>query len=425
MPPSAPVPVSQGPLTRGLPERRYRPELHGVRGLAILGVVLFHLFGNGRVSGGVDIFLAISGFLFTAMLLREMAENKGRFRSGAYFSRLFRRLVPPVLVVIAVTTALGLWILPASRQEQLLAEARASLLYFQNFELLQAQLSYEAAHAETSPFQHFWSLSVQGQFYLIWPVVVLLAVWVAKALKTPATYVMVFLTTGILAGSLAFAVHMQSVNQDQAYFMTQTRLWELALGALLALIAVKVPLPKVFRSVSGWLGIALIVSTGFILDGAEQFPGPWALWPLVGLALVLMSAHPDGPEKEPRHTAAGLLGTRPFAWLGGLAYGLYLWHWPLLIFYLEVRDYSHVGPRGATAILLVSLVLAWLSLRLIEQPSIRFGKVRVWKQLLVGVGGLTAAASVTTVMIMSANWLFAFEGVEAGTSGGVGVTVGG
>ncbi|MBO0599273.1 acyltransferase, partial [Nesterenkonia sp. E16_7] len=167
------------PAAGVLPERRHRPELHGLRGLAIAGVVLFHLFGAGRVSGGIDIFLAISGFLFTGMLLRE-AGSTGKIDFLRYFVRLAKRILAPAALVIAVTTMAGLILLPLTRHAQLVTEARASLLYFENFELIRSQLSYEAAGAETSPFQHFWSLSVQGQFYLIWPSVALLAVWLAR-----------------------------------------------------------------------------------------------------------------------------------------------------------------------------------------------------------------------------------------------------
>ncbi|OAV56050.1 acyltransferase family protein [Enteractinococcus helveticum] len=177
---------ANNPLTRHLPERRYLPELHGIRGLALAGVVLFHLFGNGRVSGGIDIFLAVSGFLFTGMLLREAANSGGRVDPLKYFGRLVRRILIPAALVIAVTLTAGLLISPITRHSQLWAEARASLLYFENLELINSQLAYGAAGPETSPFQHFWSLSVQGQFYIIWPAIAIISVIIAKQLRTSA-----------------------------------------------------------------------------------------------------------------------------------------------------------------------------------------------------------------------------------------------
>src|SRR5699024_2792103 len=155
-------------LTQGLPERRYLPELHGVHGLALLGVVLFHLFGNGRISGGIDIFLAAAGVLVTGLLLREAANNNGRIDFFKYFGRLIRRIFIPLAVVVVVILVAGLLISPVTQHQQLWAEARASLLYFENFELINSQLAYGAAGPETSPFQHIWSLSVRGQFYLLW-----------------------------------------------------------------------------------------------------------------------------------------------------------------------------------------------------------------------------------------------------------------
>lgn len=356
-------------LSRGLPERRYRPELHGVRGLAILGVVLFHLFGAGRISGGIDIFLAISGFLFTAMLLREAAYSGGSIQIGRYLARLARRLLPPALLVIGFTTVVGLWLLPNTRHHQLFAEARASLLYFENLELIRSQLGYGAAGPESSPFQHFWSLSVQGQFYLVWPIVTVLAVWLAKRLNRSALSVMSLLVLAVLAVSFVFAWYMQGVNQEEAYLMTRTRFWELAFGGLLALLGAKLTLPEPLRLPAGWAGFALIVLCGFALDGAELFPGPWALWPLLGLAFVFAAAGPEGGHHDSPKTATHFLSSRPLAFIGNIAYSLYLWHWPLLVFYLEARDYPEVGIRGAAVVFTASLVMAWLTYRLIEQPA--------------------------------------------------------
>lgn len=383
-------------LSRGLPERRYRPELHGVRGLAILGVVLFHLFGAGRISGGIDIFLAISGFLFTAMLLREAAYSGGSIQIGRYLARLARRLLPPALLVIGFTTIVGLWLLPDTRHHQLFAEARASLLYFENVELIRSQLGYGAAGPESSPFQHFWSLSVQGQFYLVWPVVAVVAVFLAKRLGRSALSVMSVLVLTVLAVSFVYAWYMHGANQEEAYLMTRTRFWELAFGGVLALLGARLTLPEKLRLPAGWLGFALIVLCGFFLDGAELFPGPWALWPLLGLTFVLAAAGPSGGDQDPPGTATRFLSNRPFAFIGNVAYGLYLWHWPLLVFYLEFREYPHVGPRGATFVFAISFILAWATYRWVERPSASFKRLSDRVIAVVLLASLTLGGALLT-----------------------------
>src|SRR5690606_35424834 len=125
-----------------------------------------------------------------------------------------------------------------------------------------------------------------------------------------------------------------------------------------ALVVDRVKLSRMLRGITGWLGLALIASSGFVLDGAQLFPGPWALWPLVGVALVLMAAGPRGGAADPSWSATRVLSTRPLAWIGDRAYGLYLWHWPLVIFYLEVRQQSALGVRGSLVVLAVTVVLS-------------------------------------------------------------------
>ena len=359
-------------VARHTPKRRYRPDLHGIRGLAILGVVLFHLFGNGQVSGGIDIFLTVSGFLFTAMLLREAAENDGKINFLAYFGRLFRRIFAPAAVVVIVTTIAGLLILPFTQHTQMLCEAVASLLYYENFELINSQLSYDAAGSETSVFQHFWSLSVQGQFYLVIPVIILALVWIARKRNQPAVFWVGAVLVVVLLASMAWAIIYGAQLQDEAYLATTTRLWQLAFGGLLAIVIDHLRLASGLRLVLGWLGLFMVVSTGFIFDGGQQFPGPLALWPLLGLAFVLCAAPQDG---EPgRASVTRLLNNRVFNWIGDYSYALYLWHWPLLIFYLAIRDRDAIGIRGGLVILAVAVVLSLLLNHLVERPIQSWGR---------------------------------------------------
>ena len=384
-------------ISKYLPKRRYRTELHGIRGLAILGVVLFHLFGNGRTSGGIDVFLTISGFLFTAMLLREVTEKDGFIDLVRYFGRLFRRIFVPAFIVIAVTVAAGLVIFPFPQHGQVWTEAFASLLYFENVELIRSHLAYEAASQDVSPFQHFWSLSIQGQFYLVLPIVAFCAYWIAKRFKTSSTRIMGWFLVIVLIVSLAYAIYVGSYAQDEAYLMTRTRVWQFAFGGLLAIVIDRIYLSTGIRFVFGYLGLFAVVSVGFILNGAQLFPGPWALWPLLGFAFVLLAAPNNGEEATERGTVPHFLSNRFFGWIGDHAYGLYLWHWPLLIFYLAIRDREAVGMRGATVILAVTVVLSMLMYKFVEKPMDTLAKEKRgprlnWSSLSAGAAAMAAGA---------------------------------
>src|SRR5690625_576576 len=381
-------------VDKNLPARRYRPELHGVRGLAILGVVLFHLFGNGRVAGGIDLFLTISGFLFTAMLLRHVTERVGVINFARYFGRLLRSTYVPAANDIVATVAIGMVIFPFPHHNQIWTEGLASLLYFENVELIRSHLAYEAAAQDISLFQHFWSLSIQGQFYLVWPLVALGAYWIAKQFKTNSTRIMAGLLALILIASLAFAVYVGGFAQDEAYLMTRTRAWQFAFGGLVAIVIDRIKIANSLRFIFGYIGLALIATVGFVLDAGQLFPGPWALWPLLGFALVLLAA-PQEPEETPQKwSVPHILSNRAFGWVGDHAYGLYLWHWPLLIFYLALRDREAVGVRGGAVIFVTAVVLAVVMHQFIEKPLNTLGQrkrgpVLDWVSL---GGGITAAA---------------------------------
>ncbi|MFD7024955.1 acyltransferase family protein, partial [Promicromonospora sukumoe] len=359
------------------------PELHGLRGLALALVVAFHLFGNGRVSGGVDVFLVLSGFLATGSLLRR-AERR-ELRLGEHYGRTFARLVPPALLVLAATAALAWWVMPRGTWVQTGREILASALYYVNWEMISGQLAYGAAGPQTSPLQHFWSMSVQGQFFLAWPVVVLVVVALARTARISARGLLLVVAGGATVASFVFAQELHGADQPVAYFHTWARFWELGLGGFLALLLPWLRLPDALRPLLGWAGLGLVVSSGFVLDGGALFPGPWALWPVAGALLVLLGSGGSagwGPR--------GLLRVAPLRFVADISYALYLWHWPLLIAYLHHTGRDRVDLTGAALIMAVSVVLSWLTTMLVGNPAQRFrerfGGVRALVASTVCVG---------------------------------------
>jgi peptidoglycan/LPS O-acetylase OafA/YrhL len=377
------------------------PELHGLRGLALALVVLFHLFGHGRVSGGVDVFLVVSGYLATATLVRR-AERRA-LDPVAYWGRTFSRLAPPALVVLVATAVLAVWTAPENTWLQTGREILASATYWVNWEMISGQLAYGAAGPGTSPLQHFWSLSVQGQFFLAWPLVVLLTAWLARRARLPLRPTLTLVAGVATVWSFLFAVNLHVADQAVAYFHSGARFWELGAGALVFLLAQWVRVPQQVRPALAWAGLALVVACGFALDGGALFPGPLALWPVAGTLFVILGSGGDRSADRPTGLMR-LLGWRPLTWIADRSYSLYIWHWPLLIAYLNLRDRAEIGIRGAVVILTVSILLAWLTDLTVTRGAVAF-RVRVGDRRAV-IGAVVAVALVAVPM---GAWMHATE----------------
>lgn len=366
-------------------------ELHGLRGLALVLVVSFHLFGAGRVSGGVDVFLAVSGFLATYTLLRH-AEGDG-IKLSDHYSRVLARLVPPALVVLAATAALTVLLMPRARWIDVGREVVASAAFFQNQQLIASRLEYDAAAPVTSPLQHFWSLSVQAQFLLLIPLVVLLIVGLCRLTPpalglTPRRVTAVVLAAAAVT-SFVYARQLGETFQARAYLDSFTRVWELAVGGLLATVIVGNRLPHLLRAMLAWAGLGMVASAGFLIDGAAAYPGPQAWWPVGGALLVLI-----GAGSQTRWSPRVMLQLRPLRRLADISYELYLWHWPLLIFYLFVLDRDVIRWHGAASLMAAALVLAWATNKLVAHPITRIRIRHGAPPILVGGVALTAIAAV-------------------------------
>lgn len=349
----------------------YRHDLDGLRGVAILMVAVFHIW-FGRVSGGVDVFLVLSGFFFGGKLLRNALGPAPSLNPGREVIRLLRRLLPALVVVLAASAVLTFLIQPQTRWEAFADQSLASLGYYQNWELARTASDYLRAGEAVSPLQHIWSMSVQGQFYLAF----LLLVFGATALlRRPLgkrlRFFFLVLFGALAVASFVYAVVAHQADQATAYYDSFARGWELLVGALAGALVGYVRWPMWLRTAVAVVALGAILSSGWFIDGVKEFPGPWTLVPVgATIAMILAAAN---RQADPR-TAGRLpwpsrvLAARPLVILGSMAYSLYLWHWPLLIFWLVLSGHRHATLVDGAGILLVSGILAYLTMRFVEEP---------------------------------------------------------
>ncbi|MCE9598138.1 MAG: acyltransferase [Spirochaetia bacterium] len=338
---------------------KFRPEIQGLRALAILLVLFFHIWPEMLPGGfvGVDVFFVLSGFLITSILLRE--ADSGSIDLAAFWARRIRRLLPAATVVLLTVFSAALFLLPTSHLQRTCDQILASALYMQNWMLAAQSTNYLARSEVPTAVQHFWSLSIEEQFYFFWPVLVFMACKFAD--RNQSRRISHRLTVGavssvILILSFGAAVMRTSVADPSAYFTTTTRAWELALGALFATIPA---IPGWSKSIASWTGLIGICASSYLARGETQFPGWIALVPTLSTGLVLLG--------QARHWSLAPLSSAPARWLGDISYALYLWHWPVLIFVRPLFAQFY-GTLDGIFCLTVSFVLAIFTHMAIENP---------------------------------------------------------
>ncbi len=346
---------------------QFRPEIEGLRVVAALLVAVYHIWFN-RVSGGVDVFFVISGFLITTSIISTI-NRTGEFRFLPYVTKLIKRLLPSVLFILAVVLILSSFLLPQSILEKTVREVVASMFFYQNWQLAISSTDYLDASQMKSPVEHFWALSIQGQFYMIWFVLFSFILWMVKKYTIQNAKPMINTILGVLfVTSLSYSIYLTEVNQPWAYFITMTRVWEFALGSLLCINLSSIHIPKWMATLMGWLGLIGLVLTGILFNVSQMFPGYIALWPMTCALFIVLSGTRD--------TTFGIkrfLGSKPMVKLGGIAFGIYLWHWVLLEFY-RYNVQQTPGMLTGTLIILSSILLSYLMTEFIEKP-IRSAKV--------------------------------------------------
>ncbi|MFT4029361.1 MAG: acyltransferase family protein [Protaetiibacter sp.] len=357
----------------------YRPELEGLRAVAILLVAASHLWW-GRISGGIDVFLVVSGYLITVTLVIRWVRT-GSVGAVRYLRSLAARLLPAAIVVLG-SIAVGAIVLAASRPSlasDVLRSVGSSALFVQNWYLAIATDGYLSSDRVLNPAEHFWALSMQVQFYLAWLVLVALLSWALRRGSTALRRRRIAVTAIAAVTSASWVWSLVETLQDQAhaYLDTSARIWEFGVGGLLALLGARLVPGRVWSVAIGWLGLAMVVGLGFLGDFDPWFPGIASLWPVAGTALVLLGA--NGGAALGAHR---LLGSRPAVWLGGLAFGLYLWHWPVVSWLAILQNRREFSAVDGISIVLMSLIVAWFMKRLLEQPWQRWGRRTPWAAIV-------------------------------------------
>ena len=378
-------------------QSRFRPDIEGLRAVAVVAVVLFHADVPGVGGGfvGVDVFFVISGFLITGLLWREVSTT-GTVGLGKFYGARARRLLPASATIGVITMIGSAVLLPPLQTRNVIVDGIASALYVSNYWFIQQGVDYFGGMVPPSPFQHYWSLGVEEQFYLIWPALIIGTAWlIRRARRRAATdttssqrpYLVVLAL--VAAGSFALSFAVTYVAPPVAFFSLPTRAWQLAAGGLVALTARQWRrLPARPAALTGWAGLGAILVASTLFSPTTMYPGTAALLPTLGAVLVIGAGCTN-----PSQGCGRVLGSSPMRATGRISYSWYLWHWPVLLLAPALLGHP-LGLAARLTAALVSGALAVLTLRFIENPLRFADPVRRSARASLALGGVATAVAV-------------------------------
>ena len=392
--PAASHAVSHRPVADTLPTpaeqagSSFRPDIEGLRTIAVTIVVLFHA-GATVLSGGyvgVDVFFVISGFLITSQLLREWGRT-GSIRISRFYARRMVRLLPASVFVVVLTLLAAWMYLPPLRLKELAVDALTTTFYGMNYRLAVEGTDYLGSTAPPSPLQHFWSLAVEEQFYLVWPLLLLGLLAATRRVPRRARTAVATSLALIIAGSFALSMWLTTTNAPWAYFGAHTRAWELAVGAFVAVWAVRVRPPRFTRATvltGRWLGLAGIAAAAVLFTEQTAFPGYAAALPVAATALVIIVGCADSSSRT--------LGAPVMQFIGAHSYAWYLWHWPVII--IGGYAFTDLALPGKLGLAFLALLLAVITARKVEAPARTSTLLRSRTGYGLGLGALLSVALV-------------------------------
>ena len=383
--------------------RKFRPEIEGLRAIAALLVAVYHIW-LGNVSGGVDVFFVVSGFLITTSLL-NMYERTGKVDGIGFLLKLGKRLFPIAFAVLAFVIITSFYFLPQTQWVTIIKEVAASLIYVENWQLASNSVNYLAQNNAASPVQHFWAMSTQFQFYIIWTLVLLTIIGIARKLNKNIRNLFFYTLIGMFIVSIGYSVYMTAVNQPWAYFDTFARVWEFAAGGILSLVIAHISLNKWTSVVAGWIGLLGLITCGLLLQVGTVFPGYAALWPVMCAVFILIAGNRGG-----KYGVHHLLSAKPLVKFGGISYGFYLWHWPMLVLYYNITGNQTVSVVHGLLIIGLAIVVAYATTNLVEKP-IRNRKIQSKPKLALILLGIAIP-----VVVLNGSWTYYVKDTQAASA---------
>ena len=374
-------------------DRKFRPDVQGLRAVAIFLVVVYHAGLPGFSGGyiGIDVFFVISGFVITGLLLRER-EGTGGTSLRSFYGRRARRIIPAATLVIIVTVVISYhWLGPLVGHETAV-DGQWAALFLANVHFAAVHTNYLAAQAPPSPLLNYWSLGVEEQFYVVYPTLFLLIGWWARKQSFRASLSVVLVA--LISVSYAMSIVLTSTNAPSAYFSLFTRFWELALGGLIAVHGRHLQrVPQAWAAVASWVGLLVILLASVTLSGSSAYPGALVAIPTLGTGMVIAAG-----AAQPIWGVESMLRRRSFQFLAAISFPLFLWHWPILQIAAQSRGATSLPAWDTILLLLLAGVLATLTYYFFENPirHSRFLARRRWASLLMGLCLIAATLAVTT-----------------------------